>query len=139
MNALDLADQLVRGARAPLHRAALTLLLGLTGLYDRVDVVGRWYHWPIAAAPRYAVVKWERVAADADRGRVPMSPGERSVLLVAASLADGHRVDLAATLPLIDDAHAANLVLAIATLRTVAPELDPRALGHLALNGQADR
>lgn len=139
MKNLELADAVVRGARSPLHRAAVTLLIGLAGLYDRVDVCGRWYHWPIAAAPRHAVVLWDKVAADAERGRVPMSDGERAVLLIAASLGDGYRVDLASLLPLVDDGHAANLLLALYTVKTVTPELDPRALGHLRFAGQADR
>lgn len=116
MNTPTLAELLERGHRAPLARAALSLLLGLFGLWDRVDVVERWYeqHAERGAHPSFALVRWHVVAADADRGDVvPMSPGERAVLLLAASLATGHRVDLAELLPLLDDTHGATLTMAV--------------------------
>lgn len=118
MTALDLAALLERGARDPLQRAALALLLGIVGVYDRIDVADRWYkiHPEFGPHAPFGEVLWHRVAADADRGLVPLSPGERAVLLLAASLAVGHRVDLAELLPLLDDQHAAGLVVGIHSL-----------------------
>lgn len=138
MKSLDLAEQLTQGVTAPLERAGLSLLIGLFGLWDRVDVVPRWYAWPAQGAPEYAVVRWDRVADDADRGAVPMSPGERAVLLIAASLADGYRVDLASCLPAIDSTHMAALTMALYTLKSAGFD-DTARLRHLALIGQADR
>lgn len=120
-----LAELLERGARAPLARAGVLLLVGLYGLFDRADVLDRWYtrHDERGAHPAFALVRWDAVAADADRlDHVPMSPGERAVLLLAASLADGYRVDLASLLPLLDDQHAATLITAVySTLRARDP------------------
>lgn len=115
MTSLDLAARLERGTRAELQRAALSLLLALHHLFDRVDVLERWYeqHQAQGNHPAFAVVRWERVAADADRSAVPMSPGERAVLLFAASLACGHRIDLAELLPHMDSVHAAGLTVAL--------------------------
>lgn len=138
MGNLDLAEQLTRGVTAPLERAGLSLLLGLIGVWDRLDVVPRWYAWPAKGAPDYAVVRWDRVADDADRGAVPLSPGERAVLLIAASLANGYRVDLGAALPSVDSSHAAGLILALYTLNTSSFD-DTARLRHLALAGQDDR
>lgn len=138
MSSLNLLDQLLNGVRAPLERAGLSLLVGLAGLWDRVDVVPRWYAWPAKGAPDFAVVRWDRLADDADRGAVPMSPGERAVLLIAASLADGYRVDLASVLPALDSGHMSGLQLALYMINTTG--LDQNAhLRHMALAGQADR
>lgn len=108
MNQPNLATLLERGTRAPLLRAALTVLFSLNGLWDREDVVPRWYDvYPERGShPSFAVVRWDQVAADADRahtGRALISTGERAALLLAASLGCGHRVDLAELLPLLDD------------------------------------
>lgn len=110
-----LGQLLERGHRAPLARAALILLLSLHTLWDRVDVLGRWYdvHPELGAHPAFAVVRWDQVAADADRGGVPMSPGERAVLLLAASMGAGHRVDLAELLPFMDEGHGTGVVMAL--------------------------
>lgn len=140
MDALDLAAALERGTRAPLHRAALALLLSLTHLYDRVDVVARWYTFPAGPGTPFGFVQWATVAADADRGVVPMSTGERAVTLLAASLADGHRVDLAELLPLLDDPHAADLIMAVhAVVSGRDPVAPAQRNGHERFAGQVDR
>lgn len=135
MHHLDLAERLTAGARTPEQRAALSLLLGLPHLFARTDVTSRWYDDTLAAA-HPPLVRWDRIAADADRGLVPMSTGERAALLLAASIAGRHPVVLAEVLPLLDDALAAGLVVALHTLvtRPATPAAD-----HLRFAGQADR
>lgn len=142
MTNLDLAAALVNSARAPLARAAVALLLQLYGLFDRVDVVDRWYTRHNAPRPGgelvdlVVVVDWHQVADDADRGAVPMSDGERAVLLVAASLAVGYRVDLASALPLLDSTHAAGLIAAV---HSAVTGRDPIGTSYERFAGQEDR
>lgn len=142
MTNLDLAAALVNSARAPLARAAVALLLQLYGLFDRVDVVDRWYTRHNAPRPGgelvdlVVVVDWHQVADDADRGAVPMSDGERAVLLVAASLAVGYRVDLASALPLLDSTHAAGLIAAV---HSAVTGRDPIGTGYDRFAGQDER
>lgn len=141
MSSLDLCALLGRSSRAPLVRAALSLLIGLYGLYDRSDAVARWYriHPERGAHPAFAEVLWDVIASDADRGdQVPMSDGERAVLLLAASLATGYRVDLARLLPLLDDTHAAALTMAVySALR--GRDAITSEWSALAFAGQEDR
>lgn len=140
MKSPTLAALLERGTRAPLVRAALTVLLSLWGLYDRQDVTARWYdiHPERGAHPSFALVRWDVVASDADRGTIPMSTGERAALLLAASLASGHRVDLAELLPLVDEERYATLTMA---LYSILRRRDPvtSAWDELRFAGQADR
>lgn len=137
---MELATLLERGTRAPLARAALIVLLSLHGLWDRYDVVERWYqrHDERGAHPAFAKILWDQVAADADRGAVPMSTGERAALLLAASLASGHRVDLAELLPLIDDGLFATLTTG---LYSVLRRRDPvtSEWDSIRFAGQEDR
>lgn len=137
MTTLGIMEALTNGARSPFHRAAVFLLCGLAGLFDRTDVMRRWYD--VSPSRRVATVRWDVIAADADAdaGPIPMSTGERAVLLLAASLADGYRVDLGYVLPFIDTTHAGNLIAAVHML-CQPDQVDPRALAHAAMTGQDD-
>lgn len=135
LNDLDLAEALTRGARAPLARAAVALLLQLFGFYDRADLVDRWYRRRIDGR---MLVDWHQVADDADTMAVPMSDGERAVLLLAASLAVGYRVDLASALGQIDDQHGAALIMAVYSVKATRDPLTG-AWDELRFAGQDDR
>lgn len=142
-HAPTLGQLLERGTRARLVRAGLAVLLSLHGLWDRADVVDRWYvvHPEQGAHPAFALVLWDQVAADADRGmtdRAGISTGERAALLLAASLAAGYRVDLAELLPLVDDHLYATFTAALySTLRGRDPVTGQ--WDELRFAGQDDR
>lgn len=131
--ALDLAERLTAGARTPDQRAALSLLLALPYVYARSDAAERWYGQTPGNPP---FVRWDRVAADVDSGAVPVSPGERAALVLAASIAGRRPVVLAEVLPLLDDGLAAGLVVALHTL--VSPVTTP-APDHVRFAGGEER
>lgn len=134
-DALTLAERLTAGARTPEARAALTLLLSMPTLYTRRDVLTRWYDDRLAGH-HPPIVRWDQVAADADRGMVPMSTGERAALLLASSIAGRQPVVLADVLGYLDHTLAATLVVALHHL--VAPPVTPAA-PHQRHAGAEDR
>lgn len=139
MELIELSDRLAGGARDHRQRAAITLLLTLPYLATREDVVPRWYRpvaVPVTPAGGALVVDWHQVAADVHGLHVPMSPGERSMLQIAASLVGADLVSLGDVLTHLDSHNAASLIVA---LYTVTSGDSVGIDSHARFAGQVDR
>lgn len=132
------AARLASGARSIPSRAALVVLTSTPFLYDRSDVVKRWYYPAAPGEDGPLAVDWNTAAADVRSGDVPVSDGERAVVLLAASIAGVGTVNLATVFRHLDRDNAAALLSAFAAL---AGDGAPVGLNltHYGLHGQADR
>lgn len=137
MEHLDLIGRLTGGARGREHRAAIILLTNLLYVVGRVDVVDRWYRPVDPDQPAgLLVVDWPRVLDDVDAHAVPLSPGERAALRVAASMAVGAPADLRALFRNLDQYVAAAVIAALYTMSGRDVDL---VNDHARLAGQVDR
>lgn len=138
LSSIDYASRLTAGARSVQSRAALVVLTSTPFLYDRSDVVGRWYFRVGTGDDAPLAVDWQAAAADARSGDVPMSDGERAVVLLAASIAGAGAVNLASVFRQIDADNAAALMTALAALAGSGEPVGVN-MTHYSLHGQADR
>jgi hypothetical protein len=95
------------------EEAAVRLLIGHRSWLCREDFLAECVQVSVIGAEVFACVDWAAAAAPR-MGHLACSRGERQVLLLAASLAEGVPVDLRGALTGIDDATAAlvaNVVL----------------------------
>jgi hypothetical protein len=95
------------------EEAAVRLLIGHRSWLCREDFLAAYIQLGVVEACAFACVDWTGVAAALQTGRLACSHGERQVLLLAASLAEGVPVDLRDALASLDDTTAALVTNAI--------------------------
>lgn len=113
-DAEPLTAALCASATDPAERAAVTILTGLPHkLFARPDIRAHFYE-ECEGPIRVAVVGWSGLYRDIIAGQVPLSRGERRMLLVACSMATvGLPVSLAELLTGLDAPNTALLVTAV--------------------------
>jgi hypothetical protein len=96
------------------EEAAVGLLIGHRSWLCRKDFRVEYIQLGVAESGAFAWVDWVGVMAALHGGRLACSRGERQVLLLAASLAEGVPVNLRDALSSLDDATAALVANVIA-------------------------
>jgi hypothetical protein len=95
--------------------AGTSLLTGSGCWLHREDFTGRFIITGTSSdGTAMASIDWEDAISALDAGELPCSSGERSVLLLAGSIAAGTQVRLNDELPGIDDRNAALVIQAVA-------------------------
>ena len=93
--------------------AGVSLLISSGAFLHRSDFAGRFIEHATSSGVATAVIDWEAAVSALGRGELPCSGGERRVLLLSASLADGIPVDLRDAATGLDDRNIQRLVTAI--------------------------
>jgi hypothetical protein len=111
-------DQLATALRAsavgfyPLE-AGTELLIGNGTFLRRDDFTTRFVHHGTSEATPMASIDWDAAIAALASGGLPCSGGERRILQLSASLANGTPVSLRDTLTGLDDHNTARMLTAI--------------------------
>jgi hypothetical protein len=93
--------------------AAAELLVGSASWLHRDDFRDRYIHCGTSGTTLMAAIDWPAAIAALDHGGLPGSGGERRVLRLAASLADGIPVDLRDAFTGMDAANVDRAVRAV--------------------------
>ena len=120
-------DELAAALRAcaaglyPLE-AGVALLTASGAFLHRPDFTGRFIDHATSGGTAMAAIDWEAAVAALGSVELPCSGGERRVLLLSASLADGIPVDLRDAAAGLDDRNIQRLVTAIRHASGKRPE-----------------
>jgi hypothetical protein len=114
LNVNDLAASL-RACAAGLCpvEAGVALLISNGTFLHRDDFTSRFISHATSGTTPMAAIDWAAATAALHSGELPCSGGERRILQLAASLAEGVPVDLRDTVTGLDDHNAARLLVAI--------------------------
>lgn len=93
--------------------AGVSLLIGSGAFLHRSDFTSRFIEHATSSGVAMAAIDWEAAVTALTRGELPCAGGERRVLLLSASLADGIPVDLRNAATGIDDRNIQRLITAI--------------------------
>jgi hypothetical protein len=114
VNVNDLAVSLRACAAGLCPVEAGTELLIANGTFlHRDDFTSRFISHATSGTTPMAAIDWAAATAALHTGELPCSGGERRILQLAASLAEGVPVDLRDTVTGLDDHNAARLLVAI--------------------------
>jgi hypothetical protein len=123
MNADDLTSALRNCAAGLLPLEAGTELLISNGTFlHREDFTSRFIEHGISSGTPMAAIDWDAVTAALNSGDLPCSGGERRILELSASLAEGTPVSLRDTVTGLDQDNTARLVGAIQHASGKRPE-----------------
>ena len=110
----DLTGALHACAAGLLPLEAGVALLASNGVFlRRDDFTSRFIQHGTSCGTHRAVIDWDAAITALQAGELPCSGGERRILLLSASLADGTPVGLGDTVTGIDDANISRLLTAI--------------------------
>ena len=121
------ADQLAIALRAsaagfyPLQ-AGTELLIGNGTFLHRDDFITRFVRHGTSEATPMAAIDWDASVTALASGGLPCSGGERRILLLSVSLANGTPVSLCDTVTGLDDDNTARLLIAIRHAAGKRPE-----------------
>ena len=93
--------------------AGVALLIGNGTFLQRDDFTSRFIQHGTTCGTPTAAIDWDAAITALQAGELPCSGGERRILLLSASLADGIPVGLGDTVTGIDDANISRLLTAI--------------------------
>ncbi len=93
--------------------AGVSLLISSGTFLHRSDFAGRFIEHATSNSVPMAAIDWESAITALSRGELPCSGGERRLLTLSASLADGIPVDLRDAATALDDRNIQRLVTAI--------------------------
>lgn len=100
------------GGLLPLE-AGVSLLISNGTFLQRDDFTSRFIQHGTTCGTPTAAIDWDAAITALQAGELPCSGGERRILLLSASLADGTPVGLGDTVTGIDDANISRLLTAI--------------------------
>ena len=93
--------------------AGVSLLISNGTFLQRDDFTSRFIQHGTTCGTPTAAIDWDAAITALQAGELPCSGGERRILLLSASLADGIPVGLGDTVTGIDDANISRLLTAI--------------------------
>ena len=93
--------------------AGVSLLISNGTFLQRDDFTSRFIRHGTTCGTPTAAIDWDAAITALQAGELPCSGGERRILLLSASLADGIPVGLGDTVTGIDDANISRLLTAI--------------------------
>ncbi len=102
--------------------AGVSLLISSGAFLHRSDFTGRFIEHATGSGVAMAAIDWEAAVTALSRGELPCSGGERRLLKLSASLADGVPVDLRDAATGLDDRNIQRLVTAIRHASGKRPE-----------------
>jgi hypothetical protein len=102
--------------------AGTELLIGNGTFLARDDFTTRFVHHGTSEATPMAAIDWDASITALASGGLPCSGGERRILLLSASLANGTPVSLCDTVTGLDDDNTARLLIAIRHAAGKRPE-----------------
>ena len=102
--------------------ASVALLTAEGTFLRRDDFTGRFIEHGTSSGTAMAAIDWEGAVTALHAGELPCSGGERRVLLLSASLADGIPVDLRDAATGLDDRNIQRLITAIRHASGKRPE-----------------
>ncbi|HUY49506.1 MAG TPA: hypothetical protein VMV92_27910 [Streptosporangiaceae bacterium] len=119
----DLAAAL-RACAAGLYplEAGVALLTASGAFLHRSDFTGRFIQHGTSEGAAMAAINWETAITALGSGELPCSGGERRLLMLSASLADGIPVDLRDAATGLDDRNIQRLLAAILHASGKRPE-----------------
>lgn len=102
--------------------AGVALLTGSGAFLHRCDFAGRFIQHGTSGGTAMAAVDWDAAITALNAGELPCSGGERRILKLSASLADGTPVDLRDAVTGLDARNVERLISAISHASGRRPE-----------------